>query len=243
MVAPVTTATLPVWIPGEPVLSGGRGQETWQEAIRERVPTTVRHPSLTFVVSALRRRGHPFDLDNLVHPVLMVFDDPVDSVSARMYVGDAPGVLIDEVAPAPPPEECLKTIYVEDHSSESVQGRSGIPEIAHDPMFDEHEGIGLLLAFDRPDIPIRKGWFGPTEAVIDDLVPWLGRYTTRGLIADHRMRDLRIVRGVNQDRRGVKISIWYVPDDEIPVPPTLRRSIDGLDASFQRHTEEGADCG
>ena len=63
-----------VFVAGEPVLSGGKGQDEWQEAIRRSVVGQPTHPSLTFVVSSLRRRGHPFDLDNLIHPVLMVFE-------------------------------------------------------------------------------------------------------------------------------------------------------------------------
>lgn len=214
-----------IFVDGEPVLSGGRGQEEWQAKIRHRITGAVTHPSLTFVVSGIRRRGQPFDLDNLVHPALMVFDDPIDSVSARMYVGNRSGLLIESVLPEPPPDEHLRSMYVASHSDASVRGRLGIPEIIDDPVFDEHEGVGLSLAFDRGDIPIRGGWFGPTEAVIDDLAPWLGRYTSRQLIADYRIRDLRITRGKSPDAAGVRITIWYVPDDAIPVPDAVTQSI------------------
>ena len=183
------------------------------------------HPKLTFVVSGLTRRGQPFDLDNLVHPVLIVFDDPIDEMSARIYVGDRPGVLIENATSDPPRYDHLRSIYAVAHSAGSVRDRPGIPEILDDPVFDEHEGIGLSLIFDRSDVPIRKGWFGPTEAVIDDLAPWLGRYTSRDLIADHRIRDLRIARGRNPDREGVHIVIWYVPDDAISVPADVRALI------------------
>lgn len=97
----------------------------------------------------------------------------------------------------------------------SNRDRVGIPKIADDPVFDEHEGLGLSLTFDRADIHIRQGWFGPTEAVVDDLVTWFGTYTNRELIADHRLRDLRVTRGVNPSRTGVTISLWYVPDAEV----------------------------
>jgi len=40
-----------VLVEGEPVLSGGRGQDEWLEAIRHGVRTPVQRPSLTFVVS------------------------------------------------------------------------------------------------------------------------------------------------------------------------------------------------
>ena len=196
-----------VFVDGEPVLSGGRGQERWQSEIRSRAPRRVAHPKLTFVVSALRRRGQPFDLDNLVHPVLMVFDDPIDQMSARLYVGDRPGVLIENDISDPPRDGYLRSIYAVSHSDASVRDRPGIPEILDDPLYDEHEGIGLSLVFDRSDVPIRGGWFGPTEAVVDDLAPWLGRYTRRRLIADHRIRDLRIARGRRPDSEGVHIAI------------------------------------
>ncbi len=215
------------FIEGEPVLSGGRGQDEWVEAIRAgvgRLSLPIRFPRLTFVVSGLRRRGNPFDLDNLMHAPLIVLDEPVDSVSARLHVGDRPGLLIED-GPPEPPTKVLRSIYVEAHSQGSDRTRVGIPEIADDPPFDEHEGIGLSIEFDRSDIPIRKGWFGPTEAVVDDLVPWLGRYTSRGLIADHRIRDLRFVRGVDPTRQGARITIWYIPDGQIPVPAEVLQVI------------------
>ncbi len=216
-----------VFIDGEPVLSGGRGQDEWQKAIRFALTDPPLDPSLTFVVSSLKRRGHPFDLDNLVHPVLMVLDEPVDTVSARLYVGKRPGLLIQDPPPDPPPSDCLRAIYVDSHSESSDRNRAGIPEIADDPVYGEHEGLGLSLEFDRSDIPIRRGWFGPTEAVVDDLTPWFGTYTKRQLIADHRIRDLRITRGLNPARRGVRISLWYVPDEAIPLPGHVMVRIEG----------------
>lgn len=215
-----------MWVSGEPVLSGGRFQTEWLEAIRRSLRGPVCHPALTFVVSGLRRSGHPFDLDNLVHPVLAVLDEPIDCVGARLFVGDRPGVLIEDVPPASPPSDALRTIYLESHSEGSDRNRLGIPEIAADPVYAEHEGVGLSLEFDRADIPIRRGWFGPTEAVVDDLAPWLGRYTARGLVADHRIRDLRFTRGLNPQGRGVRITFWYVPDEAIPVPADLNARID-----------------
>jgi len=213
--SPKPRLTRPVFIAGEPVLSGGRGQEDWQELIRASAGAAIESPRLTFTVSSLRRRGHPFDLDNLIHPVLMVFDEPIDRVAARLFVGGRPGLFIEDERPSPPPSDCVHSIYVTSHSTTSSRGRSGIPEISRDEVCIDHEGVGLSLAFDRPDIPIRKGWFGPTEAVIDDLVPWLGTYTSKHLIADHRIRDLRIERGVNPTADGVRISLWYVPDTEV----------------------------
>ena len=57
----------PVFVDGEPVLSGGAGQEGWQQEIRSRVPQHVAYPQLTFVVSGLRRdQGYddfPLDVD------------------------------------------------------------------------------------------------------------------------------------------------------------------------------------
>ncbi len=50
---------------------------------------------------------------------------------------------------------------------------------------------------------------------MDDLTPWFGTYTRRELIADHRIRDLRITRGADSSKSGVAISLWYVPDEEV----------------------------
>jgi len=222
----VTAGRVPgFFVTGEPVLSGSRGQDEWQDAIRACLTADVVQPMLTFIVSSLKRRGQLFDLDNLVHPVLMVLDDPIDSVSARIYIGDRPGLLIEDDRFEPRPDGYLESVYVSEHSRGSDANRAEISEIADDSVYDEHEGVGISLVFDASEIPIRKGWFGPTEAVIDDLVPWLGTYTSRGLIADHRIRDLRISRGANPDADGVEITIWYVTDDEVRVPETLRTMI------------------
>lgn len=43
-----------MFIKAEPVLSGGRGQDEGQEAIRTRIPRHMESPSLTFIVSDLR---------------------------------------------------------------------------------------------------------------------------------------------------------------------------------------------
>ena len=226
--------TFPVFVDGEPVLSGGRGQDEWQSKIRGQVPRNVAHPDLTFIVSSLRRRGQPFDLDNFVHPLLMVFDEPINYVRARLHVGERPGVLIEDAITDPPRDAFLRSLHLASHSCTSSADRRGIPEISDDPVFDRHEGIGLSLNFDRSDIPIRKGWFGPTEAVIDDLAPWLGRYTSRQLIADHRMRDLRIARGASPSDAGVHIAIWYIPDDAVSVPDNVTEQIATADAHKAR---------
>ncbi len=204
-----------VFVPGEPILSGGKGQVEWQEAIRHAYGQEILSPKLTFVVSALKRRGHSFDLDNLVHPVLMVFDDPIERVWARIRIGESPGLLIEDTELEDPPDDPLRSLYVAEHSRLSARGRVGIPDIEADEIFSDHDGLGLALRFDSDDIPIRRGWFGPTEAVIDDLVAWFGTYTSRELIADHRIRDLRIERGVRPEAYGVHITLWYVPDDEV----------------------------
>lgn len=206
-----------VWVPGEPVLSGGRGQDEWQAAIRAALGgREIRQPSLTFVVGGLRRRGHPFDLDNLVHPVLMVLDEPIDVVTVRLYVGSQPGLLLaDELPPLPDP---VRSLYLPSHSQMSDRARAGIPELANDAILSDHEGLGLALEFDRTDVPIRRGWFGPTEAVVDDLKPWFGTYTTRQLIADHRIRHLRFQRGLKPGAEGVRISVWYVHDRDLTAP-------------------------
>jgi hypothetical protein len=217
-----------VFVEGEPVTSGGRRQDEWQSAIRSRCPRHLAAPSLIFIVSSLTRHGQPFDLDNLVHPVLMVFDEPIDAVRARLYVGVRPGVLIesDDVPVAiPTPEESL---YVPVHSSGNARDREGIPALTNAEPLRLHEGIGVSLRFDSPEIPIRHGWFGPTEAVIDDLAPLLGTYTRRQLVADHRIRDLRISRGHSPNRSGVAIDVWYVPDRQVSTPLDLAARIESL---------------
>lgn len=134
-----------VFVPGEPVLSGGKGQVEWQEAILRTYGRAIISPKLTFVVSALKRRGHPFDLDHLVHPVLMVFDDPIERVWARIRVGELPGLLIDDAEVEAPPVDHLRSLYVPEHSRVSAIGRVGIPDIETDEVFADHDGLGLAL--------------------------------------------------------------------------------------------------
>ncbi len=209
-----------IYVVGEPVLSGGRGQDEWQSRIAARLTGRIDSPSLTFVVASLKRHGQVFDLDNLIPPVLMMLEPPIDAVHARLYVGEPSGLLIrDQVFRQPAGAE--RTLYVDFHSMKSARDRIGIPGIAGDSALDEHDGIGLSLEFDRDDIPIRQGWFGPTEAVVDDLSPWLGRYTSRQLVADHRIREIHFSRSNNPGREGVKISAWYVPDGALAVPVFL----------------------
>ncbi len=193
--------------------------------IRDRVGSVLVHPRLTFVVSGLRRRGQVFDLDNLVHPVLVALDDPIERMSARLYVGDRPGLLIEDGALGGPVGHLERSLYVQAYSHDSARDRPGIPEIADDPVLEEHEGLGLSLRFDSDEVPIRRGWFGPTEAVIDDLSPWFGLYTRRGLIADHRLRDLRIARGLNPAADGVAIAVWYVPYEVVLLPDDVAARI------------------
>lgn len=219
-----------VWVPGEPVLSGGRGQDEWQAAIRTALGgREIRNPSLTFVVAALRRWGNPFDLDNLIHPVLMVLDEPIDVVTARLYVGSQPGLLLEDSLPPLP--EPVRSLYVSSHSKVSARTRPGILELVDDEVLSDHEGLGLSLEFDRADIPIRRGWFGPTEAVVDDLKPWFGTYTTRELIADHRIRHVRFQRGINPEAEGVRISVWYVPDQDMTIPPDVASRMQAVSRS------------
>jgi hypothetical protein len=147
-------------------------------------------------------------------------------VSARLYLGEHPGILIQDVPPEAPPSETIRSFYATSHSESSETGRLGFTEIADDPVHSEHEGLGLALDFDRSDIPIKDGFYGPTEAVIDDLGPWFGTYRSGTLHADHRVRDLRITRGANPDRAGVRVALWYVPDAELPTPADVLDLID-----------------
>ena len=144
----------------------------------------------------------------------MVFDDPVDQVWATLHVDGNPGLYVDDEQ-VKAPEGPVHDIYLPTHSEVSDRNRDPIAQVAKDPVMADHEGLGLYLGFDRLDIPIRRGWFGPTEAVIDDLVPWFGTYTSRGLIADHRLREIRIVRGLRPGSGGVRVAAWYVTDQEV----------------------------
>jgi hypothetical protein len=112
-----------------------------------------------------------------------------------------------------------------------VYDERAVDELAHAQELHDHEDIGVSLKFNSPDIPIRRGWFGPTEAVIDDLTPLLGTHTRRNLIADHRIRDLRISRGHAPTEHGVAVDVWYVPDFEVAIPPDLAARIESLDLS------------
>ncbi len=65
---------LTVWIPGEPATFATKREASWKQVIAQTVPTgpTLGRETgliLDFSASSMKRRGHPFDVDNLCEPV------------------------------------------------------------------------------------------------------------------------------------------------------------------------------
>ncbi len=69
--------SMTVWIPGEPATFATEREASWKQVIAKAVPAApISHQArgliLDFSASSLKRRGHPFDVDNLCDPMFSV---------------------------------------------------------------------------------------------------------------------------------------------------------------------------
>jgi hypothetical protein len=93
----------------------------------------------------------------------------------------------------------------------SVANRPPVPELAGLSAFGVEELLGLSLAFDAPDVDVgNMSYDGPTKSLIDDLAPLFGTHVVRGKLEgnDHRVKELRITRGVRPGASGVTATLW-----------------------------------
>ncbi len=200
----------PVFIEGKPLTDiwappGLR----WRARLSEAIGRPLLHPYLRFV----RNDRNPFDLDNLVYPVLAVSGcGACASIWATVSAGPTEGVWIDEAIPPPPPaSSSTVTVRIEQPSVASVADRQPPPELRHVKEVAPGSPLGLSLAFDAPEVAVGEmSWEGPTKSLIDDLGPLLGTrlYRGRSVSNDQRVKELRITRGHAPGGRGVVVTAW-----------------------------------
>jgi len=150
-----------------------------------------------------------FDLDNLAKPVLDVVSPDPESVWVTVTVGDAEGVRINDEAP-PPLDTSIFDIGIGDPPRRSVRAAPVLGELRTASVLEPvTQPLGLELFFDSASVRIGRFDFeGPIKPLIDALAPILGR--GRQGPADHRVRELRIRRGAQPERHGVRVRAWLL---------------------------------
>lgn len=211
------------WILGEPVLFMGRGEKEWQQSIAGAIDVAAhRHPRFLFRVGAFRRRGHYFDLDNLVKPAIDKVVGPIESVWASILEAEEPGLEIsDERAPSPP-DDALR-LRVEDPPLSSIKRDAPAPEVVAVGPLGVDEPVGIDLAFDGDALISDFGFTGPIKPSLDMLGPLLGTHGQGA--ADYRIRELRVRKDCRPGSSGIEISAWLL---EIPQSTWLGHSADPI---------------
>lgn len=182
-------------------------QRAWSSTVAGAVGKELRAPHLRFFVSSFTRGGNFFDIDNLAKPVLDAIAPRAVSVWVEVMQSSNPGLLVEEVdPPAPPPFDA--SVYLAAPPTKSARLLSGVAELTNRvPVGTASQPIGLCLGFDDPETRVGDFDFaGPIKKVIDVLWPLLGGSARSP--ADHRIRDLRIARGLAPGRLGVTVNLW-----------------------------------
>lgn len=197
-----------MFVAGEPKLLLTKGEAEWRQTVRGSGLVDLRSPRFRFVVSSWLRRGHRFDLDNLVEPVLAevgALPAELQTVWASMEVGDETGVEITEEPPPAPPPSAL-TFKLDRTPRGSVRVSEPLAELTGSAPVgvDEPCGCELILGSDSRGVVF--GFEGPVKPTIDALWPILGG--SAHAPADWRVRDLRVAR--DAEMSGVRVSIWLI---------------------------------
>lgn len=196
----------PVFVPGEPALLLTGRERDRRAAVQACGLNGLSSVRLRFVVTSWRRHGHPFDLDNLVDPVLAVIAAPPArrrSLWATVEVGDPPGVSIPSGPPPPTPGDALR-VHLRDPPRRSVRTADRLAELLEAVVLgtDEPCGCALILGGDTKGLVF--GFDGPVKPTIDALWPLLGGAAHNP--ADHRITDLRVQ--LDSGAKGVAVALW-----------------------------------
>lgn len=207
--APAMSSRMDAFVAGEPVLflTNPARESTWSAQVRAAIATSLEHPRLGFIVASLTRGHQPFDIDNLAKLVLdAVAPDPA-SVWVTVEVGDRPGVRIGDEAP-PSLDASLVDVRIGTPPRRSVRSPPVLVELATAVVIEPATApIGLELTYDSAAVRIGRFDFeGPVKPLIDALAPLFGRYANGP--ADHRVRELRITKGVRPGEEGVRVRAW-----------------------------------
>jgi len=179
----------------------------WVESVASAVGREWVHPHLRFSVSGWKRRGHRFDIDNLAKPVLARIAPHARSVWVEVAVESLPGVLVGEQEPAAPAHPDVEA-YLPRLPKGSSRPSAVLPELeGRTVLGNPDQRVGLWLSFDSDLVRVGNlGLDGPVKSVIDNLWPLLGGAPHDP--ADHRIRELRIIRGANPADKGVAAALW-----------------------------------
>jgi len=195
-----------VFVAGEPALLLTRGESDWRQLVRDCGVVGLERPRLRFLVSAWRRRGHRFDLDNLVDPVLAVVAAPAPqrrSLWATVELGTQPGVEISELEPPAVPAEAT-TVHLANAPQRSVRTLERLVELVEHAPIATDEPCGCALTLGRDTRGLVFGFEGPIKPTIDALWPLLGG--TPHAPEDHRIHDLRVT--ADATVTGVSVALW-----------------------------------
>lgn len=198
-----------MFIEGEPQTLLSTREKMWRAAVLNSHIQAGPELRLRFVVSAWKRRGHSFDLDNLVSPVLDVIGCEVQSrksVWATVELGQPSGVEVTSASPPLPPADSLKFSFA-NPPLRSVRVAEPLIELLGVQLLGEGDApcaCEIRVGGNTPGLAF--GFEGPIKPTIDALWPLLGGTHTRP--ADHRIRDLRVMQA--PEISGVQVALWLL---------------------------------
>ncbi|MBX3003127.1 MAG: hypothetical protein KF828_04155 [Anaerolineales bacterium] len=182
-----------MFVEGEPQTLLSAGEKRWRAILANRGIQPWPDLRLRFVVGAWKRRGHFFDLDNLVSPVLDAIGSKLserESIWATVELGDKPGVEITNGSPPPSPIGGLRVV-LKNPPLRSIRTSKPLLELVEANLFGEpSQPCGCEIRIGMNASGIAFGFEGPIKPTIDALWPLLGG--TFKSPADHRVRDLRL---------------------------------------------------
>lgn len=201
-----------LWVSGEPPTFLTPREAAWKAKIKERVGEFHLAPgvgiALSFVVTSWQRRGHWFDLDNLVKPVLDTLSRPNAAfLEAAMRRGPDPGVTI---ATGWKPSRILApVVWFEDLPRGSYRRPEIHPVLIGLQRFDGISPLRVHMAVHEADSLTDFDFTGFVKPTIDRLWPIIGGTETRP--KDHLIRHLIVTRS---SARASGISIGIEPLEE-----------------------------
>lgn len=212
-----------IWVAGEPALYLTTRERAWRETVREALngltlPTDV-GLELRFYVSQLKRRGHSFDLDNLVSPVLAELRlAGCKLVDAALLQSSEPGVRIRFASELQEPTPA--STWLPQTIRGSVKRPDVIAELAAvTPVAGDAPVAVYLTAHEDADSVTDFGFTGFIKPTIDQLWPVLGGEP--GKPHDHRVGRIVVQRSAE---RASGVSVAVVPWTRYPATPRLVRS-------------------
>lgn len=198
-----------MFIQGEPQTLLSAREKLWRAAITDSKVEVWPELRLRFVVGGWKRRGHPFDLDNLVSPVLDAIGIEVSqrkSIWATVELGEPSGVQITSESPPPSPSDCMR-LLLENPPLRSIRIVEPLVELTGASFLGELSApCGCEIRVGGNTSGLAFGFEGPIKPTIDALWPLLGG--TFRSPADHRIRDLRVV--LAPEARGIQVALWLL---------------------------------